>query len=244
MPFIVRLSMPSMKHPESPQKVEAQGEDVADPSPTDDQASAAWGMTLVLKEHIDLLYEFPDGLYQHTLVRELGASAGASSDRFAYVGCEEGAEPGTVLVHVNIRPATTNDVDQRSAVDLSHAIGAQVEDTSSMLFKGVITRKVLHVGLHLPLKKLADEHEPPMQKQNEAPQVKDENDVGQSLSSMIHHVKQMMSPRTLKSDGCVQTSVPGSSKILSPGGQLYTGDDLASRSQKQDDENGKVSFSR
>ena len=48
-------------------------------------------------------------------------------------------------------------MEQRSAMDLSHAIGAQVEDTSSDLFKGVVTRKTLHVGLHVPLKKLEDD---------------------------------------------------------------------------------------
>jgi len=77
------------------------------------QGTASWGMTLVINDHIDLLHQFPDGVYQQTLTRELGSCVKASPLRFIYVGCEEGAEAGTVLVHVNVRPpASIEDEDQ------------------------------------------------------------------------------------------------------------------------------------
>jgi hypothetical protein len=70
-------------------------------------------MTLVIKDHIDLLEQFPDSVYQQTLTHELAFAVKASQHRFTYVGCEEGAEPGTVLVHVNVRPPiSAQDEDQ------------------------------------------------------------------------------------------------------------------------------------
>ena len=74
---------------------------------------ASWGMTLVIKDHIDLLHQFPDGVYHQTLTRDLSSCVKTSPLRFTYVGCEEGAEAGTVLVHVNVRPpASVDDQDQ------------------------------------------------------------------------------------------------------------------------------------
>jgi hypothetical protein len=90
---------------------------------------------------------------------------------------------------------------QRRAMDLAHAIGAQVEDTSSDLFKGVVTRKTLHVGLHVPLKKLDPlERKSPSSAGRAEPlrdaSVSDTADVGESLSNMIKQVRCIMSPRT------------------------------------------------
>lgn len=87
-------------------------------------------------------------------------------------------------------------------MDLSHAIGAQVEDTSSDLFKGVVTRKTLHVGLHVPLKKLDPLERKSLSSAGCAEQMRDASvsdsadSVGESLSNMIKQVRRIMSPRT------------------------------------------------
>lgn len=46
------------------------------------------------------------------------ACVGAMPTRFSYVGCEEGADSSTTLVHINIIPPEVTDDDLRSAEDL------------------------------------------------------------------------------------------------------------------------------
>mmetsp|Transcript_68351 Transcript_68351/g.110977 ORF Transcript_68351/g.110977 Transcript_68351/m.110977 type:complete len:543 (-) Transcript_68351:86-1714(-) len=118
------------------------------------------------------------------------------------------------------------DADVRTAMDLSHAIGAQVENSSSALSKGVTTRKTLHVGLHLPLKKLAEDSQSPSKMLNSS-RFADEDylDVALELSSMINRVKQMVSPRTifeLPSKPMNLRAAP--TRMLSPGGGVYDSD--------------------
>ena len=242
MPFVVRLQFPAASSSNSTldeekahdlkPAVEAMPKAPEAASPKAPEA-ASWGMTLVLKEYLDLLYQFPDGLYQQTLTRELGACCDAKPDRFCYIGFEEGTEAGTVLVHVNVRPPAANDQDERSAMDLSHAIGEQVEDASSPLSRGVITRKILHVGLHLPLKKLGDDIVPKV-----TPRDNEEDDSVQSLHSMIDYVRKTVSQR----EGTALDNSK-STRILSPGGQVYESNDLPKRSEKAE-KPGRVSSSR
>ena len=59
MPFVVYLPPPYTR-PNMPSNLEQ--------SPEETQGTS-WGMTLVLKEHIDLLHRLPDGLYTEQLTR-------------------------------------------------------------------------------------------------------------------------------------------------------------------------------
>jgi len=236
MPFVVQLKLPGGSSKSNLNEEEEEEEPDVQALPKAPEA-ASWGMTLVLKEYLDLLYQFPDGLYQQTLARELGACSRARPDRFCYIGCEEGAEPGTVLVHINVRPAAADDKDERSAMDLSHAIGEQVEDGSSLLSKGVITRKILHVGLHLPLKNVGDEIVVPRETSHDTKT----DEIAKSLHCMIEHVRKTVPQR----DGSPAYNKPSESSAAtnawSPGGQVYS--NMSMRSEKME-KPGKVSSSR
>ena len=245
MPFVVHLPPPYTR-PNMPSNLEKSLEETQ---------GTSWGMTLVLKEHIDLLHRLPDGLYTEQLARELAASVECLHTRFEYVGCEEAPQPlphsassywigiaqaDTVLVHVNIRPPGVKDDDQRSALDVAHAIGKLVEETSSKISKGVITRKAVHVGLHLPLKK---NPEMPDMMQQVKSRLSDsdehDSDVGKSLSYLLSHIKE----RGISPSGNTDSGVsPPASKILSPGGNVYDINEFSQRSQTQD-KDGKVANS-
>ena len=123
-----------------------------------------FGITIVLQEESPL--EDVYSLLQEGVVRDVGDAVEIHHSRMQFVGAEEGKDPGTVLVHINLLPSSTKS-DRRTSVELAHLTGRQVEDANSRLRLLPCTRHALHIGLHPALKR-ADEglpHHLPEQRQ-------------------------------------------------------------------------------
>ena len=216
--------LPSLdaRSPGSPRNPEQSRNTPTDKSPSLDGRSL--GTTLVLKEDMDVIAAFPEAVYPDMLIREIaGCIACEELERFDYVGHEEGSEPGTTLMHINLRPPHWRSSNQRSADDLAHSIGAQLSSPDSLICKGLISKTIQHLGLHQPLKKrkaavtIVDRRNRPHET---------DNDLTQGLASVLSEVRDRIAQMSIDQD---DTNKPQKDKgknfshVLSPEGTVYSG---------------------
>lgn len=120
-------------------RLRGEEEDAPKIAPRVPEKDESGGITLVLLEDIELV-QGQGKNYELALVTDLAAAVDADAHRFAFVGFEEGQEPRTILVHVNVRPAPASRMDRRTAMTLSHEIGKQIQHSTSKLRSSPLTR--------------------------------------------------------------------------------------------------------